>query len=212
MSTPNESQPKPVPADPELVVFVSGELKRGAATADVIYEVCRRADVQWPEAEAFVRPFAQQRQSQRRHKPKPIVGLTVFLGLAALVVGIGVGVAKGIIDHRTITPIIYEAATPTDVSSGKSLYRHSWVEAGQTITIDYDLNVKSGRVTLIVGQEWSSSTSKGVYDMAREDQYHTLKQTGRGQIQYPVTDTGWYQTRVGLSDFAGRCEITWDVR
>src|SRR5512141_2150323 len=105
MSTPNTPQPKPVPSDPQLVEFVVSELKRGAAPADITYELCRRADVQWPEAEAFVRPFAQQRRLKQRQKPKPIVGLAVFLGLVALVVGIGAGVVKISSDHRTVAPI-----------------------------------------------------------------------------------------------------------
>ncbi len=212
MSTPNESHPKPVPNDPRLIEFVVSELKRGAAPADITYELCRQADVQWPEAEAFVRPFAQQRQLKQRQKPKPIVGLAVFLGLVALVVGIGAGVAKVLIDRGTVAPIIYEAATPIDGGLGRKLYRERWVEAGQIIEINYDVNVQSGRLTISVGQEWSQHTSKELYDMAREVQFYTLGQTGRGQIQYPVTDTGWYQMRVSLADFAGRCEITWDIR
>src|SRR5512141_310130 len=129
MSTPNTPQPKPVPSDPQLVEFVVSELKRGAAPSDITYELCRRADVQWPEAEAFVRPFARQRQ-----KPKPIVGLAVFLSLVALVVGIGVGVVKISSDRKTVVPIIYEAVTPTDsLVTGRAgdpykLYRQRWIE------------------------------------------------------------------------------------
>jgi hypothetical protein len=194
-----------------LIEFVVGELKQGAAPADITYELCCRAGVQWPEAEAFVRPFVQQRRLKQRQKPKPIVGLAVFIGIVVLVVGIGAGVAKVAIDRGTVAPIIYEAATPIDGGLGRKLYRERWVEAGQIIEINYDVNVQSGRLTISVGQEWSQHTSKGLYDMAREVQFYTLRQTGRGQIQYPVTDTGWYHMRVSLADFAGRCEVAWEV-
>ncbi len=213
MSTSNDTPPKPVPNDPQLIEFVIKELKKGAMPADVAYEVCRRAGVQWPEAEAFVRPFAQERQRQRRQKPKPIVGLLVFIGIA-LVVGVtGVVVLKTSLERRSVAPLIYEAVTPTD-SPFKSdrFYRERWVEAGQTILVNYDVSMRSGHLNLYVSEKWSQSETKGLYDMSREDQLFTLTKDGRGQLKYPVTDTGWYGLRVFMTDFTGRCEVAWEVR
>ena len=213
MPTSTESLPKSVPNDPQLIEFVTKELKGGAAPADVIYEVCRRAGVEWPEAEAFVRPFAQERQRQRRQKPKPIVGLLIFISIALMVGVAGVVVLKTSLDHRSVDPIIYEAVTPTDSPFRSDwFYRERWAEVGQTILIDYDVSAHSGSLSLYIGEKWSQTTGRGLYDMSRDAQLFTLPQAGRGQLKYPVTDTGWYGLRVFMSDFTGRYEIAWEVR
>ncbi|HSD82641.1 MAG TPA: hypothetical protein VLG46_02225 [Anaerolineae bacterium] len=215
MSTSDATSPKSVPNDPQLIDFVTRQLKRGAAPADVIYEVCRRAEVQWPEAEAFVRPFVRQR---KRSKPKPIVGLVFFLGFVVLAAVLGFILLKRSVDHRTVDPIVYEAVTPTDsltLSTRRDpnrLSRERWVEAGQTILVNYNVSVKAGRLSIHMGQEWSQNTLKGSYDFAREAQLFTLVQTGHGQLKYPVTDTGNYGLRVTMTDFTGRCEVTWEAR
>ena len=89
--------------------------------------------------------------------------------------------------------------------------RERWVQAGQTILVNYNVSVKAGRLSIHVGQNWSQATLKGPYDFAREAQLFTLAQTGRGQLKYPVSDTGNYELRVSMTDFTGRCEVVWEV-
>ena len=217
MPTSNEDQPKPVPNDPELIKFVVSQLKKGAASADIIYEICCRAEVRWPEAEAFVRPLVQQWQYKRHRRPRPVIGLVIFLGLVVAVIVGAIFFVKAALDRTTIAPLVYETTQPYSTSFAideRSLQRWNrrrWVEAGQTLVIDYEAAVREGDLEIDVQVTWSSGPGRGPYELSKTEQLISV-QSGSNQIKIPVTDTGFYELHVWMHGFVGRFNIVWDVR
>jgi hypothetical protein len=197
-----------------LAEFIVSQLKKGVAPADIIYEICRRTDMRWPEAEAFIRPFVQQ--LKRRRRPRPVIGLAIFLSLMVAVIAGTIFFVKAALDRVTIAPVVYETAQPySNLFTVEDRYLHSWsrqrwAEAGQTLVIDYEAAVHAGELEVDVREIWSGGPGKGPYELSKTQQLIRVE-SGNDQIRIPVTDTGFYELHVRMYGFVGRFDISWDV-
>jgi hypothetical protein len=69
-------------SDPALVEYVVREMGRQAPRQDVIYEVCRRTGMSWPEAEAFVQRVEANRGQEIQGRQRPLLMLVAVITLA----------------------------------------------------------------------------------------------------------------------------------
>lgn len=73
--------------DVSLRRYVIEKLGGGVSRDDIVLEVCRRAQLSWPEAEAFVAELAEDESPTIARRQLPVLGL---LAAASVVTGLGV--------------------------------------------------------------------------------------------------------------------------
>ena len=141
----------------------------------------------------------------RIHVPRPVgvVILAAFTTAVAYWAWTSVG-ATG--ELRPSSPI--RVLFPIWGNTALHTTGYAWAREGDTILIDYDVQLEAGFFSLTVGKmRWFSRR------LLRHEQSRSLRTSAAGQLAYEVRENGWHTIWAGkYAVWSGDARVRWSVR
>ncbi len=204
MQTNQPNQSKSINGIPEqvLIDFVIDQRDQDVARDDIIAQLCIRANVAWQQAESIV-------QRVEREHPSCKPSWIHFLNLPTI--GFAVGIAVIWIIYLLMTR--QQLVGKVFLSATGSQSHITRVEAGQSIRLEYDVQVNSGDLFTAVDH---SIIDKIMHAQERDLMhpwvwYVIINSSGKGSATIPIPRDDYYQIYLSKNDFAGSYDITWTV-